>query len=134
MLGSVTLFGPLVVALWVFSAGDVIATPRAQVRGLSKRRWLLLTALVPLVGSVAWIVAGRPAVRTRGGYGRDGRATVIDDADIALFVTASSPTDTDATEDFRRRCRERAHEQRVRYAAQQREAGRGTNGVAGATD
>jgi hypothetical protein len=133
MLGSVALFGPLVVALWVFSVGDVVATPRAQVRRLSKRRWLLLTTLLPFVGSVAWIVAGRPATSSGRGYRRDRLATVITDADIREFLTAISPEDPEA---FHHRCLERAHEQRRRYAAQQRAArpSQGTNGLAGAAD
>jgi len=128
MLGSVAVLGPLVVALWVFSVGDVLCTPRARVRRLSRRRWLLLTTLVPLIGSVAWVVAGRPAPGRRRGYGRDGQATVIDDADIRAFMTTTSPEDLEA---FRRRCRERAQDQRRRYAEQLR-AARETNGANGA--
>ena len=136
MLGSVAVFGPLVVALWVFSVGDVVSTPRTRVRRLSKRRWLLLTSLLPIIGSVAWIVAGRPAPGPVRRSGRNRRATVIDDADLRAFMTAMSPVDIEA---FRYRCRERAQEQRLRYAEQQRatrpaNGTNGANGIAGTAE
>jgi hypothetical protein len=88
---------------------------------------------VPLVGSVAWIAAGRPATRPGRGYRGDRLATVITDADISEFMTEISPADADGMQDLRRRCRERAQEQRRRYAEQQRAArpATGTNGATG---
>jgi hypothetical protein len=129
MLGSVAVFGPLVVALWVFSVADVLATPRRDVRRLSKRRWLALTTLLPLAGSVAWVVAGRPSKRSRRTSTWPGQTVTITDSDIRALMTATGPFDT---EDFRRRCRERAQEQRRRYAeqaARETNRARGTNGA-----
>lgn len=133
MLGSVAVLGPLVVALWVFSVGDVLAAPRGSEHRRWRRRWLLLTSLVPLVGSVAWIVSGRPAARSGRGYGRDRQDTVITDDDIRELLTTIGPEDPDA---FRRRCRERVQEQRIRYAAQRRASRpvQDTNGVTGAAE
>jgi hypothetical protein len=129
MLGSVALFGPVVVALWVFSVADVLATPRARVRRLPKRRWLVLTSFLPLVGSVAWLLAGRPVSGSRRTSGRRHCAAFTDDDIRALMIAMSPPEDP---EDFRRRCGERAQEQRRRYADQQRAAGPANeaNGVA----
>jgi hypothetical protein len=128
MLGTVAVFGPLVVALWVFSVADVLATPRGHARRLSKRRWLVLTSFLPLAGFVAWVVAGRPSTRSRRRSTWHGQT--ITDSDIRELITASAPHET---EDFRRRCRERAQEQRSRYAAQQQTAreANGANGAAG---
>ena len=112
MLGTLALLGPLAVSLWVFSVADVLATPRTGARRLSKRRWLALTAMLPVVGSVAWIVGGRPSVRPR-------RGRVFADYDIRELTDAMSAQDQRA---LRRRCRARAQEQRRRHAEQQRAA------------
>jgi hypothetical protein len=39
---------------------DCIQTDDAQVRGLPKLLWLLLILLFPVVGAIAWFIAGRP--------------------------------------------------------------------------
>jgi len=128
MVGTLALFGPLVVALWVFSLADVLATPPARVRRLSKRHWLALTAVVPFAGSVAWIVAGRPSVPSPRPPVRPGSGRVFADYDIRELTDAMSAQDR---REIRRRCRERAQEQRRRHADRLR-AARGTNGANGA--
>ncbi len=50
----------LVLALIVYCLIDCIQTPDAEVRGLPKWAWIVLVVLLPLVGSIAWLVAGRP--------------------------------------------------------------------------
>jgi hypothetical protein len=59
-------FLPFVVelALLVFCVIDLIQTPDDEIRNLPKWGWLILIILLPLVGSIAWLVAGRP-VRAR---------------------------------------------------------------------
>jgi len=47
-------------ALLVFCLIDCVQTPDAAVRNLPKWAWIVLMILLPLVGSVAWLVAGRP--------------------------------------------------------------------------
>lgn len=54
------LGGVIVFALWLFAVFDVIATDEVLVRNLPKGLWLLLVIFVPLVGSVAWLIMGRP--------------------------------------------------------------------------
>ncbi len=51
-------------ALLVFCLIDCIQTPAHQVRNLDKPIWILLILLVPIVGGIAWLVAGRPAGST----------------------------------------------------------------------
>ena len=101
--------------LLVYCVLNIITTPEAEVRNLPKLLWLLLVIVLPLVGGIAWLVAGRPtgtpAVPTGGGraaapYGRPGRAT------------ASSPDDDEA---FLRGLRERADAQRAEAARRRRE-------------
>lgn len=54
---------PLVaaLALVVFCVVDCVQTPRSALRNLSRGAWLALILLVPVLGGVAWLVAGRPS-------------------------------------------------------------------------
>jgi hypothetical protein len=54
------LFGIALLALWVFCIFDVIASEPAIVRNLPKLVWLLIVIIVPDVGSIAWLILGRP--------------------------------------------------------------------------
>lgn len=49
-----------VFALWVYCILDVIATDEAVIRNLPKIAWLLIVILVPTIGSIAWLLLGRP--------------------------------------------------------------------------
>ncbi len=100
--------------LWIWCIVEIVQTPDALCRNLPKLGWLVLVVLLPLIGSVAWLVAGRPIV-SRGPrihptpgypeYERPNRAL---------------PQDPAADEEFLRQVRARAEEQRARYRAQQR--------------
>lgn len=107
--------GPLVFVLWVFCFIQAVTSRDGEVRHLPKVAWVLLVLFFPLIGSIAWLVAGRP-VSTRAPrspyqrdavgfpeYDRPGRAAAVDPA---------------ADEEFLRRCRERAEEQRRRAREQ----------------
>ena len=106
------------VVLLVYCVLDLITTPEAEVRNLPKLLWLLLVVVLPLVGGIAWLIAGRPQGPARSvpykgnqgvppAYDRPGRAT------------AFRPEDDEA---FLRGLRERAEQQR-RAAEQERRAG-----------
>ncbi|MCW2748432.1 MAG: hypothetical protein JWP10_1574 [Nocardioidaceae bacterium] len=108
------VLGIAVLALWIFCLIDVITTDESLCRNLAKVWWLVIVFLFPAVGSIAWIVAGRPQAAPnlpyRGNtgfpeYERPGR-----------FEGASPESD----EDFLRQVRERAEEQRRRYREQKR--------------
>jgi hypothetical protein len=60
-------FLPVVVELFllVFCLIDCIQTPEHEVRNLPKLLWLAIVIVLPLVGGIAWLVAGRPQ-RARG--------------------------------------------------------------------
>ena len=49
-----------ILALWIYCIFDVIATSDALVRNLSKVLWLLIVIVLPTVGSIAWLILGRP--------------------------------------------------------------------------
>jgi Phospholipase_D-nuclease N-terminal len=44
----------------VFCVLDALLTPEPAVRTLPKFGWVLIVLFFPLIGSVAWLVAGRP--------------------------------------------------------------------------
>ncbi len=47
-------------ALLVFCLIDCIQTDSFRVRNLPRPLWVLLIVLLPLIGPIAWLVAGRP--------------------------------------------------------------------------
>ena len=101
-------------ALWVYCLVGVIGTAADRVRNLPKPAWVLLVLLFPLVGSIAWLVAGRPADKAR-------RATAAPmtrpERDRPRRPAAVDPHQD---EEFRRRVHERAEEQRRRHEQSRR--------------
>jgi hypothetical protein len=51
------------IGLLVFCLIQAIQTPSDEVRNLPKGLWILLIIFLPLIGSIAWLVAGRPNTR-----------------------------------------------------------------------
>ncbi len=109
------LFAVLVFALGVYCLIDVIGRGDGEIRNLPKVGWIVLILLFPLVGSIAWLFAGRPqtvsgrspherAVPQFPEYDRPGRA---------------SATSAEDDEEFLRRVRERAEKQRRTYRESQ---------------
>lgn len=99
--------GIAVFCLWIFCLVDVIVTDESAARHLPKMLWLLVVLLLPLVGSILWLAAGKPRFQSRGyattsrfpEYDRPGRHIAVNPDDDAEFL---------------RKCRERAEEQRRR--------------------
>ena len=50
----------VLVAFWIWAILDVIATDSGQCRSLPKGVWLILVLLLPDIGSLAWLLLGRP--------------------------------------------------------------------------
>ena len=101
--------------LFVFCLVDAIRTPRDEVRHLPKPMWLVLVLFFPLVGSVAWLVAGRPRRAPRTTSGRS--APRFPEHDRPGRTAASNPDDD---EEFLRQLRARAEEQRRRLEEQRK--------------
>ncbi|MFD3812041.1 PLDc N-terminal domain-containing protein [Rhodococcus sp. NPDC058639] len=98
-------FGLIVMIVWVACLVDVIRADEHEVRNLPKPLWLMVVILLPMVGSVLWLLVGRPdgvgwsqtPASAFPEYNRPGRQ-------------AGQQPETD--EEFLRRCRERAEQQR----------------------
>jgi hypothetical protein len=118
------LGGLLVIGLWIFCFIDVLLTPDTACRNLPKLAWVFIVLLFPLIGSIAWLAAGRPW--DRAGVASRPRATSrFPEYDRPNRYVASNPDDD---EEFLASLRKRAEEQR-RRAREQREDGRTDDGV-----
>lgn len=112
--------------LWLFCVIDVITSREDSVRNLAKSWWLLIVLFFPLAGSIAWLVAGRPAVErplTRG----QGAAPGFPEYERRGRYVADDPA---KDEDFLRKVRERAEEQRREHERKRREQEGGGTGPA----
>lgn len=56
------------IALTVYCLIDCLQTDEVVVRNLPKTGWILLILLFPVVGPVAWLVAGRPTRESSNSY------------------------------------------------------------------
>lgn len=100
-------FGLVLLALWIFCLIDVIVTAEEDCRNLPKGLWILIVLFLPEIGSILWLLAGRPQTVTRPG---------------GLPYKGDTGGYPDDDEEFLRRCRKRAEEQRRAYREQQRQA------------
>ena len=121
MIRVEAFFGLVTLALWIFSLVDVIGSDDGAIRHLPKLWWLLIVLFFPFAGSIAWLVAGRPATTvTRSRYER-----AVPEYPEYDRPGRAAATDPKADEDFLRQVRERAEEQRRSY----RESRRPENGT-----
>ena len=112
------LVGLVVLALWIFCLIDVISTDESLCRNLPKTLWLVLVVLLPAVGSIAWLVAGRPQAPADLPYkGNRGSAIpMVHDRERPVHHTDPDPEREAA---YQRALRARAEEQRRAYRARQ---------------
>ncbi len=54
------LVGLVVLTLWLYCIFDVIATDEQLMRNMPKPFWLIIVIILPTVGSLAWLILGRP--------------------------------------------------------------------------
>jgi hypothetical protein len=110
---------PLVLA--VYCLIEAISSRDDEVRNLSRVWWIILILFFPFVGSIAWLAAGRPvrAPRRLGPHERS--ASAFPEYDRPGRFAASDPA---ADEEFLKKVRERAEEQRRKAREEKRrEAG-----------
>jgi hypothetical protein len=50
----------LLLGLWIYCIFDVIASDDVLIRNLPKGMWLVIVIFLPDVGSLAWLLLGRP--------------------------------------------------------------------------
>ena len=106
--------GLLILALDIFCLIDVITADDGRVRNLPKIAWFLLILFVPLIGSIVWLAAGRPQGANAGGrspYERE--ASAFPEYDRPGRAAGLTP---ESDEEFLRKIRERADEQRRKAA------------------
>ncbi|NLV78593.1 MAG: PLDc_N domain-containing protein [Rhodococcus sp.] len=106
--------GLITMVLWVICLVDVICADEHRIRHLPKMMWVMIVLLIPLVGSVLWLVIGRPpgslpgTARSTSAYPEHDRPN----RHVAQYA--------EDDEEFLRRCRARAEEQRRIAREQQR--------------
>jgi hypothetical protein len=59
-LDGLGLVGFLLLGLWIYCIFDVIASDQAAIRNLPKGIWLVIVLMLPDIGSIAWLLLGRP--------------------------------------------------------------------------
>lgn len=104
-------FGLATLVLWLYCLFDAITTPEAACRNLPKILWVVVVLLFPLIGSIAWLLAGRPA-RTADLSGYDPAPGPRRGPRSGPRPGPSAALAPDDDEEFLRRVRERAEEQR----------------------
>lgn len=95
--------GLIFFGIWVFCIIDVITQPEYEIRNLPKLVWLLIVILLADIGSLAWLIAGRPWNTAPRPAARTARPT-----------TPSRATNPDDDAEFLAQLRARAEEQRRR--------------------
>jgi hypothetical protein len=103
----------LLLALDVFCVIDLIQTREDEVRNLPKIAWLLLILLFPPIGSIAWLAAGRPQPGQARRSAYEPTMPAYPEYDRPGRAAGLTP---ESDEDFLRRVRERAEEQRRKAA------------------
>lgn len=69
--------------LAIYALVDCIQTDQGRVRGIAKTFWLVLIVLVPFLGPIGWLLAGKERSRPdRGGGRRRGPLGPDDDPDF----------------------------------------------------
>jgi hypothetical protein len=111
------LLAVALIVLWVFCIVDVIRSPELAVRHLPKLVWLVVVLVLPDVGSIVWLVLGRPQGAGTRREPRHGHMDAFPEYDRPGRFRAANPED-DA--EFLLRLRERAEDQRRRAAEQRR--------------
>lgn len=101
----------VMLALWIFCIIDVITTP--DPRNLPKMAWLAIVIILPDLGSIAWLVAGRNWGRRTAGY----RSATVAGSGYPEYDRPGRavPANPDDDEAFLKQVRERAEAQRREY-------------------
>jgi hypothetical protein len=118
------LFFLVPLVLCVFCLIQAISSRDDEIRHLKKTWWILLILFFPFVGSIAWLVAGRPQTVQRRQGPHERSASAFPEYDRPGRFAATDPR---ADEEFLRKVRERAEEQRRKHREQQEREARGSD-------
>jgi hypothetical protein len=91
------VLGLALMGLWLYCILDVITCDPARVRNLPKLTWVFIVIFLFDIGSIAWLIAGRPqgpqpSMPYKGNagippeYDRPGRATAFNPDDDAAYL------------------------------------------------
>lgn len=108
--------GVIIFVLWLYCLINVVTSRADGIRHLGKMVWLAIVFFFPLIGSILWLVAGRP-VAERPLTREQGAAPSFPEYERRGRFAAADP---EKDEEFLRHVRERAEEQRRRYEEQKR--------------
>jgi phospholipase D-like protein len=111
-------FALATLGLWLFCLVEVVQSPESNVRNLPKVTWLLIVLFFPLVGSAAWLAAGRPDRAPRAPGPQERSVPAYPEYDRPGRAAATDPA---KDEEFLRQIRERAEQQRREYERKRRE-------------
>ena len=118
------LFFLVPLVLGIYCLVEAITARDDEVRHLQKTWWILLILFFPVVGSIAWLVAGRPVTTPRRLGPHERSTSAFPEYDRPGRFAAGDPV---KDEEFLRKVRERAEEQRRKAREQEeqkeREAG-----------
>ena len=64
IFGEIGLAGVVLLGLWIYAIFDVISTPEGAARNLPKIVWLAIVVFLPDIGSIAWLLLGRPSTKS----------------------------------------------------------------------
>lgn len=118
MLFADGTLGLILLGLWVFCLIDVITTAESDMRNLPKMAWLFIVLILPDIGSIAWLVAGRNWQGRQSSYrSNTGAAKAYPEYDRPGRAVPANPDDDDA---FLKQVRERAEAQRREYQARRK--------------
>ncbi|MEO9137608.1 MAG: PLDc N-terminal domain-containing protein [Jatrophihabitans sp.] len=119
------MLGLIALAVWVFCIIDAVTTPADQVRTLPKLVWIVVVVLLVDIGSIAWLLAGRPwaqpaaqrasgAPRSPGSAFGGGTAGGARPSSFGMSVRkpARRPSNPDDDEEFLAALTQRVSEQR----------------------
>ena len=113
--------GLLLLALWLFCLVDVIVSDEYACRNLPKMVWFVIVLILPDIGSLLWLILGRPqGARLPGAAGGSGSGLGHYRAGRQRHGAATNAaTNPDDDEAFLQQVRIRAEQQRQRAREQQ---------------
>jgi hypothetical protein len=120
------LFYAVPVVVTLYAIIDCILTPRALTRGLPKWVWLIVLLLVPFLGAIGWLVAGRPRRETSVASGVGAR--------IGSLGRSRGPVAPDDDPSFLRKLDDDAWSRRMRARREEPPKGSDSGPAAGPTD
>jgi hypothetical protein len=109
--------GVVLALLWIYCILEAITSDAERVRNLPKLTWVIIVIVLSDIGSIAWLVAGRPTGPPRG-LPYKGNTGVPPEYDRPGRAAASSPDDDAA---FLAQLKARADEQRRKARREQRD-------------